>query len=174
MIHIGSKTYELVQEHKNGYNFEAFRDRFSEVLERYDYIVGDWGYSQLRLKGFFTESNKNGNKDTCVSGIHDYLNEYCNFGCAYFILRKIGSGKPQGELPPQTNAGEAPKQTSLPQGEHQRQHQHPKHERHERPERQERHERPERHERQARHERPERQERQARPERQQQPQSNPK
>ena len=27
-------------------------ERFSEVLARYDYIVGDWGYEQLRLRGF--------------------------------------------------------------------------------------------------------------------------
>lgn len=148
MIHIGGKTYELVQEHKNGYNFEAFRDRFSEVLERYDYIVGDWGYSQLRLKGFFKESNKNGNKDSCISGLHDYLNEYCNFGCAYFILRKV-NGKPQSELSSQHYAAEqtqpqahthahahaAQKQTSPGTAQQQM------HLRHERPERQARHER---------------------------------
>ncbi|MEF3304384.1 YutD family protein [Paenibacillus sp. GYB003] len=163
MIHIGSKTYELVQEHKNGYNFEAFRDRFSEVLERYDYIVGDWGYSQLRLKGFFKESNKHGNKDTCASGIQDYLNEYCNFGCAYFILRKVNTGKPQPEPAVQPNAGEGlnPPQpaASKPTGpayaeqRHHPRHEHPRHERHERGERQGRHER---HDRQDRHERQER------------------
>lgn len=144
MIHIGGKTYELVQEHKNGYNFEAFRDRFSEVLERYDYIVGDWGYSQLRLKGFFKESNKNGSKDTCVSGIHDYLNEYCNFGCAYFIVRKV-NGKMQGEVSPQPPSEQQPQQ---PNASNQRQtspgtaqQQHPRQERHERQERQARQER---------------------------------
>ncbi|TNJ64641.1 DUF1027 domain-containing protein [Paenibacillus hemerocallicola] len=146
MIHIGGKTYELVQENKNGYNFEAFRDRFSEVLERYDYIVGDWGYSQLRLKGFFKESNKNGNKDTCVSGIHDYLNEYCNFGCAYFILRKVNGAKPQTEPGAQQAPSESqqqpnaagPKQTS-PGTPQQQPHPRPeRHERHERPARQER------------------------------------
>lgn len=152
MIHIGGKTYELVQEHKSGYNFEAFRDRFSEVLERYDYIVGDWGYSQLRLKGFFKESNKNGNKDTCVSGLHDYLNEYCNFGCAYFIVRKVNNGKSPSEpggqhSPSEAQPGGTPqaaqKQTSpgaaqAHQPRHERQEQQP------RPERQPRQERPER------------------------------
>lgn len=53
MIHISGKTYEVIVDHKNGWRFEAFRDRYSEVLERYDYIVGDWGYNQLRLRGFF-------------------------------------------------------------------------------------------------------------------------
>ena len=31
---------------------ERLGERFSEVLARYDYIVGDWGYEQLRLRGF--------------------------------------------------------------------------------------------------------------------------
>ncbi|MDF2720402.1 MAG: hypothetical protein K0Q59_77 [Paenibacillus sp.] len=159
MIHVGGKTYELVQEHKNGYNFEAFRDRFSEVLERYDFIVGDWGYSQLRLKGFFKENNKNSNKDSCISGLHDYLNEYCNFGCAYFILRKVNV-KPQSEMPvPQATApteqahthAAQPKPTSSGASAQQPHPRQERHERHERPERQarhERHERPDRHERQ--------------------------
>lgn len=153
MIHIGGKTYELVQEHKNGYNFEAFRDRFSEVLERYDFIVGDWGYSQLRLKGFFKETNKNGSKDSLVTGIHDYLNEYCNFGCAYFILRKVSAKPPADAIAP------AAPETQQPSSAGQRQtspgatvsHHH-----HSRAERQERHDR---HDRQERHERSGRQER---------------
>lgn len=91
MIHIGGKTFELIRDHKNGFNLEAFRDRYNEVLDRYDYIVGDWGYSQLRLKGFFKEGSQKANKDTSIAGLHDYLNEYCNFGCAYFIVEKVSS-----------------------------------------------------------------------------------
>lgn len=89
MIHIGGKTYELVKDHKDAYNFEALRDRYSDVLERYDYIVGDWGYSQLRLKGFFKENQQKATKETSIAGLADYLSEYCNFGCAYFILEKL-------------------------------------------------------------------------------------
>lgn len=91
MIHISDKTYELVYEHKEGWNFESFRDRYSEVLERYDYIVGDWGYNQLRLKGFFKEGSGKGTKESNSAAIQDYLQEYCNFGCAYFIIEKINN-----------------------------------------------------------------------------------
>ncbi|WP_010496442.1 YutD family protein [Paenibacillus elgii] len=89
MIHIAGKTYEVVVDHKNGWRFEAFRDRYSEVLERYDYIVGDWGYSQLRLRGFFKDNHPKATKESMISTLHDYLNEYCNFGCAYFIIEKM-------------------------------------------------------------------------------------
>jgi len=88
LIHIAGNTYELIFENRNGWNVEAFRNRYSEVLERYDYIVGDWGYNQLRLKGFFRDGHQKATKDTTFSYMTDYINEYCNFGCAYFILEK--------------------------------------------------------------------------------------
>lgn len=62
--------------------------RYSEVLDRYDYIIGDWGYEKLRLKGFLRDNHPKVNRDTAFSGITDYINEYCNFGCAYFVLQK--------------------------------------------------------------------------------------
>ncbi|WP_226001710.1 YutD family protein [Paenibacillus sp. BJ-4] len=88
MFQIGGKSYEVLQDHKNGWNPEAFRDRYSEVLDRYDYIIGDWGYNQLRLKGFYRDGHPKANKDTSIVVLDDYINEYCNFGCAYFVLQK--------------------------------------------------------------------------------------
>lgn len=89
MIQIVGKTFELVKDFKNGWNPEAFRERYSEVLDRYDYIVGDWGYNQLRLKGFYRENHAKANKDTSIVGLQDYIIEHCNFGCAYFVLKRI-------------------------------------------------------------------------------------
>ncbi|WP_082083591.1 YutD family protein [Paenibacillus beijingensis] len=90
MILIGGKSYELVHEHKNAWNPEVFRERYSEVLDRYDFIIGDWGYNQLRLKGFFRDNHPKATKDSAYSAIMEYVNEYCNFGCAYFVLEKTG------------------------------------------------------------------------------------
>lgn len=98
LIHISGKSYELIHDNRNGWNPEAFRNRYSEVLERYDYIIGDWGYSQLRLKGFFRDNHQKATKDSAYSSVSDYINEYCNFGCAYFILeKKQGGRKEPGE-----------------------------------------------------------------------------
>ena len=60
----GNNAYALEHEHKNGWNAEAFKERYSEVLERYDYIVGDWGYNQLRLRGFYRDGHPKATKDT--------------------------------------------------------------------------------------------------------------
>ena len=53
MVCIQNNCYELIEENKNGFNEQAFRERFTDILARYDYIVGDWGYGQLRLKWIF-------------------------------------------------------------------------------------------------------------------------
>lgn len=89
MIQIGSKSYELIQNYREAWNPEAFKQKYSEVLDRYDYIIGDWGYEKLRLKGFLKDNHPKANRDTAFSGITDYINEYCNFGCAYFVLQKV-------------------------------------------------------------------------------------
>jgi uncharacterized protein YutD len=103
MYQVGGNTYEVIKDNRDGFNFEAFRDRYSEVLERYDYIVGDWGYSQLRLRGFFKDNNPKSNKESSITYLQDYINEYCNFGCAYFIVEKKNA-KSQREIPPAPNA----------------------------------------------------------------------
>jgi uncharacterized protein YutD len=98
MIVIGGKAYELITDHKNGWNQEVFRERYSDVLDRYDYVVGDWGYNQLRLRGFFKDNNPKATKESAISSIQDYLNEYCNFGCAYFVVERLaGRNIPEGE-----------------------------------------------------------------------------
>jgi uncharacterized protein YutD len=98
MIMVGGRTFELVHEHKNAWNLDAFKERYSEVLDRYDFVVGDWGYNQLRLRGFFRDSNAKGAKDTLISSLQDYLQEYCNFGCGFFVLERA-QGKNSSFIP---------------------------------------------------------------------------
>ncbi|KYC86357.1 YutD family protein [Heyndrickxia sporothermodurans] len=89
MISINNQSYEIIKEFRNGFNEEAFRNRFSDILSRYDYIVGDWGYGQLRLRGFFEDENPKATFDTKIGTLTEYLYEYCNFGCAYFVAKKM-------------------------------------------------------------------------------------
>lgn len=120
LIQIGGKTYEIIKEHRDGWNAEIFRERYSEVLDRYDYILGDWGYNQLRLKGFYRDGHPKAGKDTSLSSLTEYINEYCNFGCAYFVLQKT---KEVAEPPKPANGEKAEKsekseKSSRGQGNH--------------------------------------------------------
>ena len=83
---LNGHPYELVKEYRDAFDAEQLAVRFSNVLSKYDYIVGDWGYDQLRLRGFYTDDNPLYVPEQSVVTIEDYLYEYCNFGCAYFII----------------------------------------------------------------------------------------
>ncbi len=89
MVCINNICYEVLKDEREAFNEEAFRGRFIDVLSRYDYIVGDWGYNQLSAKrGFLMTEIKRQRMMTKISTLQDYLHEYCNFGCAYFCLKK--------------------------------------------------------------------------------------
>lgn len=90
---VGERQYRLVRDHREGFDLEKLGERYSEVLARYDYIVGDWGYEQLRLKGFFRADNRRAHPEQRIDALEDYLYEYCNFGCAYFVIERIGGKK---------------------------------------------------------------------------------
>ncbi|MEJ8778231.1 YutD family protein [Pseudogracilibacillus sp. ICA-222130] len=89
MIELNGKKYEVMENVREGFDEGAIAERYTDVLKKYDYIVGDWGYSQLRLKGFYDTERSKATYDSRIDMVEDYILEYCNFGCAYFILKKV-------------------------------------------------------------------------------------
>ena len=89
LITINKNQYRIVENHDSGFDEERIEERYNNVLDKYDYIVGDWGYDQLRFKGFYEDQRKESTLDNRISHLEDYLLEYCNFGCAYFVLEKV-------------------------------------------------------------------------------------
>ena len=79
--------FTVLENHKDALDATRFGQRFSEIMLKYDYIVGDWSNDQLRLKGFYEDERPNTRKTDCISRLSEYLREYCAFGCAYFILK---------------------------------------------------------------------------------------
>jgi len=91
LIELNGQNYKLIENVKDGFQEDALNERYSEILQKYDFIVGDWGFDQLRLKGFFHDKNVKASFDSKISMLDDYIYEYCNFGCAYFVLEKVKS-----------------------------------------------------------------------------------
>ncbi|RBW71284.1 YutD family protein [Bacillus taeanensis] len=100
MIVVQGNQYELVENFKEGWNEEEFKARYSDILTKYDYIIGDWGYNQLRLKGFFEDTHPKATYDTKISSLSEYVYEYCNFGCAFFVIKKVKNKKSQNKPSP--------------------------------------------------------------------------
>lgn len=83
-----NSEFLILENEKDAFDVVVFSQRFSEILLKYDYIVGDWGNEQLRLKGFYRD-DKSENTSNHISRLEDYIKEYCNFGCAYFVLENL-------------------------------------------------------------------------------------
>ncbi|MCP0886265.1 YutD family protein [Ligilactobacillus sp. WILCCON 0076] len=94
-ISIDGHPYTLLVNYREGFQIEKLRERFSKILTKYDYIVGDWGYDQLRLHGFYEVESKKGVPSQNIDRLEDYLYEYCNFGCAYFVLHNLEVQQPE-------------------------------------------------------------------------------
>lgn len=93
LLTIDGRRYRLVKDHRNAFDVARLNERYNEILDKYDYIVGDWGYDQLRLRGFYKDDRRGVSKDQLIGTLEDYLYEYCNFGCAYFVIERTGERK---------------------------------------------------------------------------------
>lgn len=92
-ITIDGIKYEIVKDYKDAFDGERLGERYSEILDKYDYIVADWGFEQLRLKGFYDNRNRKVPQDQRINNLEDYLYEYCNFGCPYFVVQRLEAPK---------------------------------------------------------------------------------
>lgn len=93
MIELENNKYELIKDSRNGYDLEALKEKFTDYFADYDYVVGDWAYGKLRLKGFNEKGSKNYKKLNDISMLDEYLEKYCAYGCKYFVLKKINVDK---------------------------------------------------------------------------------
>ena len=81
--------YKLIIDYKEAFSKETVESKITEYFDDYDYIVGDWSYGKLRLKGFYDDNNKKANKINKISLLDKYLEENCAYGCKYFVAKKI-------------------------------------------------------------------------------------
>lgn len=87
-ISINNVNYMLIKNEKDAYENEAVSEKLTDYFNEYDYVVGDWAYGKLRLKGFNKKTNKNFNNINDYSRLDDYIRNNCAFGCKYFVLEK--------------------------------------------------------------------------------------
>lgn len=86
----GNQQYQLLENYKNAFEKDAVEYLYTEYFEDYDYIIGDWSYGKLRLKGFCKKENKRENMINDYAQKEKYIKENCAYDCKYFVLEKIG------------------------------------------------------------------------------------
>ena len=88
LVKIEDMEYEIITNYKNGYDEETFINRYTDYFNDFDYVVGDWAYGKLRLKGFYDKKNKKCKDINDFENLEKYLKENCAFDCAYFVAKR--------------------------------------------------------------------------------------
>lgn len=112
---IKEDAYEVVLNYREGFDLDAFKHRFQEYFEKFDFIVGDWGFEQLRLRGFYQLNKRKVPRDQTIDFLEDYIKEYCNFGCKYFVVAKNGANikMQQKKIVPPTKHNKKPSEKTI-------------------------------------------------------------
>lgn len=92
-ITLGNIKYVVTKNVKDALNLEELEQRFTEYFESFDFVLGDYSYGKLRLKGFCEKGNKNFKSINDIATLDRYIEKYCAFGCRHFVISKVKSLK---------------------------------------------------------------------------------
>ena len=56
-IVLENNNYELIKNYKDAFNYDEISNLYTDYFYSYDYILGDYAYNKLRLKGFCKKEN---------------------------------------------------------------------------------------------------------------------
>ena len=88
-IVIQNITYELLDDVKDAFDKDLVTDYITDYFYPFTYIVGDYSYGKLRLKGFYDKNDNNCSKINNIDNLNSYLENNCAYGCRWFRLKKI-------------------------------------------------------------------------------------
>ena len=88
-IILENNEYEVIKDEKEAFDLEEVKNKYTEFFYDFDYIVGDWAYGKLRLKGFYDSKNKKVSKINNYENIDEYIKNNCAYNCKHFIVKKV-------------------------------------------------------------------------------------
>jgi len=88
-ILIKNKKYKVIKDYGETLNTINLDEIVTDYYDNFDYIVGDWAYNKVRLKGFYNSNNKMVKAFNNIDKVEDYISNSCAYGCKYFILEKV-------------------------------------------------------------------------------------
>lgn len=88
-VTIDNKTYEVINNYNDAINIDDLSGKITDYFDNFDYIVGDYSYSMVRLKGFNDKTNKYFKKINDINLLDDYIKNNCAYGCRWFCIKKV-------------------------------------------------------------------------------------
>ncbi len=87
-IKINNIEYEIISASEDSIDEKLLSTKITEYYDDFDYIVGDWAYGKVRLKGFCDSNNDNCKEINDINGLKDYIENNCAYGCKWFQLKR--------------------------------------------------------------------------------------
>ncbi len=81
--------YDVLKDENKVFDYDIVANLFTDFFLPYDYVLCDYAYGKLRLKGYYDSSNKKATTINDYSNVEDYIKNYCAYKCKYFILKKV-------------------------------------------------------------------------------------
>ena len=88
-IVVRDKKYKIIKDYGDTVSSSNLDEIVTEYYDSFDYIVGDWAYGKLRLKGFYNKTNKLVKNFNNIDNVDEYIKKSCAYGCKHFILEKV-------------------------------------------------------------------------------------
>lgn len=88
---IKNNEYKVLTDIGNTIESLNLNEIVTDYYDNFDYIVGDWAYGKVRLKGFYNSQNKLVKNFNNIDNLDNYLKNNCAYGCKYFVLEKINN-----------------------------------------------------------------------------------
>ena len=89
IITVNDVKYEVINNVRSGLDEEILAEKITDYFDDYDYIVGDFAYDKVRLKGYYDSSNKSVKKINDIKYLDGYIKDYCSYGARIFVLKKL-------------------------------------------------------------------------------------
>ncbi len=86
---INEVEYEVLKDYGDTLEDLNLDEIVTDYYDDFDYIVGDWAYGKVRLKGFYDNDHKGVKEHNNINNVEKYLNDNCAYGCKHFILKKV-------------------------------------------------------------------------------------
>ena len=88
-IVINDIEYEIIRNDKDCINKKELEEKITDYFDEYDYIMGDFAYDKVRLKGYYNSDNKMAKKINDIKYLDDYIENYCSYGASIFLLKNL-------------------------------------------------------------------------------------
>ena len=87
MYNLLDNNYKITKGKEN-FDYEEVKSLFTDYFKDYDYVLGDYSYGRIRLKGFYDSNNKKVRKLNDIKYLDNYIKDYCSPGARIFFLKK--------------------------------------------------------------------------------------